>query len=202
MANRENAHLRNRVISEFEYMVNLSPSKLARYLRMRLAHNQGCPPANLLQVFSMCGQHSTCDECWWTWLCDEHKDERDPTKRYPVEKRCWDCMWGAKGMNCHPFIACGHPKFKGAIMDPDDFCSFWDKRYDPPVDEADREAAERLVELNRETAPEVGEIMKRKYELKEIRRELERRRGKKGVNSDADLDDVCEQLEREEDRET
>ena len=78
MGNKSSLNIRNRVVTEFEYIQTLSPSKLAVYLRTILAHNQGCPPVPLIQVFSMCRDNSSCDDCWWTWLCSQHVIERQP----------------------------------------------------------------------------------------------------------------------------
>lgn len=176
MANKGSENIRHRVVTEFEFMVNLPPSKLARYLRTKLACNQGCPPTNLMQVFTMCHDSATCDDCWWVWLNSEHKEpERLPADKYPDKDRCWECRWGARGENAHPFVACMNRKFYGIVMDPDDYCSFFDRMPERKPDETDIKKAEELGKLDEETAKAVGDEMRRRYEIKAMANELHRR---------------------------
>lgn len=185
--------VRNRVITEFEYIVNLRPGKLARYLRTKLAHNQGCPPANLLHVFTMCEQSSSCDECWWVWLCSEHEEGDHARKKPELEKRCWDCRWGAKSTNAHPFVACMNKRFYGVIQDPEDYCSLFDRLEEVPK-KPDVELALKLGELKEENKEEVGAEIRKRFELKQLLREQERRRREKEMlaeSSDEKKEETC-----------
>ena len=175
MSRKRGENLRKRVITEFEFMVNLPPSKLARYLRMKLACNQGCPPANLMHVFTLCQEAASCDDCWWLWLNSEHKVDHLPEGKYPDNDKCWDCRWGARGDNAHPFVACMNKKFYGIVMDPDDYCSFFDRMPERPPNETDIKKAEELGELNHETAEAIGKELRRRYEIKAMANELQRR---------------------------
>ena len=175
MANKGSTNIRTRMITEFEFIVNLSPSKLARYLRMKLAHNQGCPPISLMHVYTLCKDSASCDDCWWLWLNSEHKVEHLPEDKYPEKDRCWDCRWGARGENAHPFGACMHRKFYGTVLDPDDYCCFFDALPERPPDEKDLAMVKSLGELNEETAKAVGDEMRRRYEIKAMAQELQRR---------------------------
>lgn len=174
---------RTRIQTEFEYIQSLPPSKLAQYFRTRLAHNQGCPPVPLMQVFTMCQDAASCDECWWGWLCAEHAGDRADAVDKDKVQRCWDCRWGAHGDNAHPFVACMHKKFYGVIMDPDDYCCFYYRK--PEVGntpkQSDIEVALRLGELRAENKDQVGEEIRRRYELKMLAKEQERRRKEKAM---------------------
>lgn len=186
MANRGGENLRTRMVTEFEFMVNLPPSKLARYLRTKLAHNQGCPPASLMQVFTVCQERASCDDCWWLWLNSEHKADQLPIGKYPEKDRCWDCRWGARGENAHPFVACMHRKFYGVVLDPDDYCSFFDRLSERPPNEIDLKAAESLGELTEANAKAVGDEIRRRYEIKALALELKRRLDEKSAGESAE----------------
>jgi len=176
--------VRKRVVTEFEYMVNLEPSKLARYLRIKLAHNQGCPPANLLHVFTMCEKSGSCDECWWLWLCSEHRELDGGLKNPPTEPRCWDCRWGAKSDTANPVVGCMNKRFYGVVMDPDDYCCLFSPLEEQPK-KSDVELALRLGELSEENKDKVGEEIRRRYELKMLAKEKERRRKEKELLEEA-----------------
>lgn len=185
MANKDNKNLRARIITNFEYIQSLSPSKLAQYFRTNLAHNQGCPPAPLMQVFTMCQERSSCDECWWGWLCAEHT-EYAPAADKKILTRCWNCRWGAHGENAHPFVACMHKKFYGVIMDPEDYCSFFVELKNNGPKKPDVELALQLGELKEENRDKVAEEIRRRYELKQLAREQERRRREKQLAAEKD----------------
>lgn len=178
MVNKAVYGARSRTVTEYEFIQSMPPSKLATYLRRKLACNQGCPPAPLAHVFAMCNRNQSCDECWWTWLCSEHLDAKsrvcvDPD---PDRKRCWDCRWGARIDNAHPAIACMFKKFYGVIMDADDYCSFYDERPEDPNIDKDAEAiAAKLGELCEENKEQVAEEIRKRYELKQLNREKIRR---------------------------
>ena len=181
MANRNSAHIRHRIITEFEYINSLEPSKLAVYMRTKLAHNQGCPPVPLAQVFTMCQKSVSCDECWWGWFCSEHDR---PAKAKPLAERefrpkCWECRWGVRGDNRSPIVYCTHKKFYGVAMDPENYCCFWDERYFEEPKKSDVETAIRLGELKESNKQDVADEIKKRYELKQLARELERRRKEK-----------------------
>lgn len=174
MGNKSSLNIRNRVVTEFEYIQTLSPSKLAVYLRTILAHNQGCPPAPLIQVFSMCRDNSSCDDCWWTWLCSQHEIERQPKAAH--KDKCWDCRWAVHGDTGRSVITCMNKRFYGIMMNADDYCSNFAERYFEEPEKSDVETAQRLGELREENREEVGAELRRRYELKQLAREQERRR--------------------------
>lgn len=165
----------------YEYMQGLPPSKLAIFLRKKLAHNQGCPPASLMQVFTMCGKSGSCDECWWNWLASPRDDVKDEDEKQVTVHSCWDCRWGARGEHGgHPFVGCLNPKFYGAIMSPDDFCSDSETKYKlgkelDKLESATKTALENdyLTEANAEA---IGQEIRRRYEIKQLKREMERRK--------------------------
>lgn len=166
----------------YEWMTSCGPSKLATFLRKKLASNQGCPPASLTQVFTMCHESGSCDQCWWTWLCSEMVGKELPEERDVKVIRCWDCKWGARGEGRHPFVGCLHPKFYGAVMDMDDFCCFSEQRYKTGKEQHTLETASRVLEragkLSEEEAKELDAYVKeerRKEELKLLKAEIERR---------------------------
>ena len=171
----------------FEYMRTMPPSKLARFLRQKLAYNQGCPPASLMQVFTMCQDYSSCDECWWAWLDSERDEAKDDSARQVEAYRCWDCRWGANGEHGgHNFVGCMHPRFYGAIMEPDDFCSEGVPKYQmgKALDKT-KQATEVALEhdfLTEENAEAIGRELKRRYEVKQLKRELKRREREGGNN--------------------
>lgn len=181
VGNKGSENIRQRMVTEYEYMVNLSPSKLARYLRTRLAQNQGCPPTNLMTVFTLCRDSASCDDCWWMWLNSEHRIERQPADKYAGRNRCWDCRWGAKGENAHPFVACMHRKFYGAIMDADDYCCFFDELKPAELCAEDKAIVEEFGEITPSNAEAVGAELRRRFELKALGREMERRRREKNI---------------------
>lgn len=170
----------------YEYMRSLPPSKLGIFLRKKLAHNQGCPPASLMQVFTMCDKHSSCDECWWMWLNTERDEAPDEDVKQVDVYTCWHCRWGARGNNGHPFVACMNPKFYGAIMGPDDYCSENVVRYKlgKQLDKVSHatEAALKFGELTEENAEAIGREVQRRYELKQLKREAERRQIEKDTS--------------------
>ena len=162
------------VQSWYEFIRSLSPSKMAIFFRKKLAHNQGCPPAPLMWVFTACYEHGSCDECWWAWLESERGEK--PLDAM-VDARvcvCWHCRWGARiAQGGHPLVLCMHKDMKQAIMQPDAFCSNSDPKYwEHPQDQHDEP-------LTEETAKMIGEDLKRNYELKQLEREIERRRQEK-----------------------
>jgi hypothetical protein len=66
-------------------------------------------------------------------------------------------------------------KFYGIVMDPDDYCSFFDRMPERKPDETDIKKAEELGKLDEETAKAVGDEMRRRYEIKAMANELQRR---------------------------
>lgn len=173
--------------SWFEYMRSLSPSKLAVFLRKKLAHNQGCPPASLMWIFTACGQQASCDECWWAWLSSEMDEKKDDQTETVEVYRCWDCRWGVRvEQNNHPLVACMNQKFYGALMNPDDYCSESMERYwEGKANGMARLAAQvafNAGQITSENAEEIGKELKRRYELKQIKREIERRKQEGGKN--------------------
>ena len=179
MAVKKNKVVRERVLTNYEYLRSRNPSQLAKYLRTRLAGNQGCPPVPLIQVFTMCRDHASCDECWWGWLCAEHVDENvQLDNRVPAEC-CWFCRWGVHGDNARPSVICMNKKFYGVTLDPEDYCCFFDTQYAKQPSAEDVEAAIRLGELGHENTDEVGDEIRKRYELKMLAREMDRRRKEK-----------------------
>lgn len=173
-------------MTNYEYMTTIGPSKLAHYLRTTLASNQGCPPASLNQVFTMCHESGSCDQCWWTWLCCDRKEPYQPEKQQVSVFRCWDCKWGARGDGARGWVACMNPKFYGEIMNPDDYCSHSDERYRPSKEinalEASSRALIRAGRLTEEEKKDIEEYVaneKRKAELKLLQAELKRREEQK-----------------------
>lgn len=174
----------------YEYMQNLPPSKLAIFLRKKLAHNQGCPPASLMQVFTMCGKTGSCDECWWNWLASPRDDVKDEDEKQVTVHRCWDCRWGARGEHGgHPFVGCLNPRFYGAIMSPDEYCSDSESKYKLGKELAKLESATQVAleneYLTEENAEKIGQEIKRRYEVKQLKREMERRKQEEKNNETA-----------------
>ena len=174
----------------FEYMQSLSPSKLAIFLRKKLAHNQGCPPASLMWIFTACGKHGSCDECWWAWL-DSERDEKkeDATMNVEVYK-CWECRWGARcTQGGHPVVACMHKDMYGVIMQPDAFCSNNEERYWEGKQNALAKLATNVAFqselITEENADQIGKELQRRYELKQLKREIERRKQEEKNNETA-----------------
>lgn len=167
----------------YQYMMTLPPSKMGIFLRKKLAHNQGCPPAPLLWVFTMCGKNNSCDDCWWAWLNSERNDIKNDgdAETVPVH-RCWNCRWGARGeAGGNPIVACMNEKFYGAIMSPDDYCSQNVERYWEEGNETNaniKEAAElarKFDTITEENAEQINKELQRRYEIKQLEREIERR---------------------------
>ncbi len=168
------------VITNYEYMKNLTPSKLAIYLRKNLAGNQGCPPCSLLQVFSYCNERASCDECWWKWLLEKYKGaDTDKADNKATVVRCLDCRWGAAGDNGHPFAVCMHPRFYGAVMDADEFCSEGVPKYvkndELKVIDSAKRWALRMGKMTEDEAAVLNMELKRRGELNELNAELARR---------------------------
>lgn len=165
----------------YQYMMTLPPSKLGIFLRKKLAHNQGCPPAPLMWIFTMCGEASSCDDCWWVWLNSERDESLDDDAEMIPVHRCWNCRWGARGeQGGNPFVACMNKRFYGAIMSPDDYCSdncerYWEGKANG-VAKLAASVALKADLITEENAEEIGKELKRRYELKQIQREIERRK--------------------------
>ena len=179
MAIKDNRIVRNRVITNFEYMISLNPSKLAKYLRTRLAHNQGCPPVPLMQVFTMCKEFASCDDCWWGWLCAEHVDGNLPEDKKIPKECCWFCRWGVHSDTAHPYVICMNKKLYGVTFDPEDYCSFFTEPYYDEPKKSDVELALAFGELKRENEDKVGDEIRRRHELKLLAMERDRRRKEK-----------------------
>lgn len=183
----------NQVMTNFEYISSLSPSKLAQYFRMKFAHNQGCPPVPLMQVFTMCKDRASCDECWWGWLCAEHDDLVYANEEKPQMNRCWDCRWGVRQDTSHACVVCMHKKFYGVVMDPEDFCSFRAPRYKTEEEKkSEKEIALRIAEMKAEKQDDVAAEIRKRYELKLLARERERRRIEKGIAAELDSEEAKE----------
>lgn len=162
--------------TNYEYMLHLGPAKLAIFLRTRLAHNQGCPPVPLAQVFTMCRDSTSCDECWWGWLLAEFEPAPSGDSRAAKvpRPRCWDCRWGVHADSTHPIVVCMTKRFHGVHMDGDDYCSFFAEKYFEP-DPVDEETAKKLGELRGDNKKDFAAEMQKRYELKKLASERARR---------------------------
>lgn len=187
----------------YEYLRTMPPSKLAVFFRKKLAHNQGCPPASLMQVYTLCAHNRSCDDCWWAWLLTERRDKKGNKVDPHPEKRCWVCRWGARAeAGGHNVVACMNPKFYGAIMGEDEFCSNFDERYwdEDSQDVPEDDPQPGWETLTKEEAEDVKKELKRRREIKQIRKELHRRQLEREAKENAELESMDAELQREEDR--
>ena len=68
-----------------------------------------------------------------------------------------------------------HKTLYGICFDADHFCRFFVRGEEPKLDPEDVEIAERLGPLSEDNAEAVGDEVRKRYELKQLKREMARR---------------------------